>query len=252
MSPPRTFLVFFSFTVACVVAVLFLMRARGYRTTAAPPLPAEPAPLPATEAPQSPATTALAPQPPAPAPAPNPGEPKDALEYTPFSVRPGLDVLWARGGPMLKGVRDGQPVWERELNFPVADLRRGASPDELVAASVDGLSSVRLNAENGTVLKVETTTPAAGDPAAAKEGDELLAKARQARTQALLALRARNKPGFLVQVEQLRACAKRLAELGRQADAFKIWAADKKLRKALGAGAASAPTGPPAEADLEF
>ena len=256
MPPRKTFLLFVSFTLAAVVAFLLLMRARGHRTTTAPPPPAVPVPGPTTEPAQSPPK---APPLPAPltAPAPKPDEPKDALEYTPFAVRQGLDVLWARGGPVLKGVRNGQPAWERELNFPVADLRRGASPDELVAASVDGLTSVRLKAEDGTVLKVESAAPAPNDTATAKEAAEVLAKAREARTQALQAFGAKDNAAVFAEAEKLRAYAKRLSELGRQADAFKIWAAEKKLRKAAGLPGAppaqpAQPAGPPAEADLEF
>jgi len=254
MSPRKTFLLFVSFTLAAVVAFLLLMRARGHRTTAAPPPPAEPAPRPATEPAQGPPKAPPLPAPRPPAPVPKPDEPKDALEYTPFAVRQGLDVLWARGGPLLKGVRNGQPAWECELNFPVADLRRGASPDELVAASVDGLTSVKLNAENGSVLKVESTAPAPNDPATVKEAAEVLAKAREARAQALQDFGAKDNAAVLAQAEKLRACAKRLSELGRQADAFKVWAAEKRLRKAAGLpGTAPAqPAGPPAEADLEF
>jgi len=259
MSPRKTFLLFVSFTLAAVAAFLFLMHARGERKTPAPAPVREAAgkqdvlsaPEYPTQSPQKPTLPAPLT---APAPVPKPDEPKDALEYTPFAVRPGLEVLWARGGPMLKGVRNGQPAWECELNFPVADLRRGASPEELVATSVDGLTSVRLKAEDGVVLKVESAAPAPNDAATAKEAAEVLAKAREARGQALQAFGAKDNAAVLAQAEKLRACAKRLSELGRQADAFKVWAAEKKLRKATGLpGAAPAqPVGPPAEADLEF
>jgi hypothetical protein len=244
MSLRRTFAVFCLLTLSAIVLLLVLLRTHGHR-------PASSQALPTTQQVPPPSAAATSP-PPLDAPRPPPAIPDETLDYTALEARPGLEVLWARGGTLLKGRKNEQRAWERELPFAVADLRRGATPQELIATSVDGLTSVRVDAETGETQKLESTGPKLQEPAVAKEAAELLAQGRAARAQALQALRGKDQATALAQTDRLRVLAQRLSELGCQADAFKIWAAEKKLRKALGVSAPKTPAQEPTEAELEF
>jgi hypothetical protein len=140
----------------------------------------------------------------------------------------GLEVHWVRGGKEISAWRRGNRVWSRELAFSVADVVRGTSPNELRVGSVDALSHVLLDGLTGKVANM-TGARQAGDADVAK----LMAQVRTLHADGLARMRAGDGKGVLAACDKMGELANRLAEAKQQNEAFHIWAAAKKLRRAV-------------------
>jgi len=141
----------------------------------------------------------------------------------------GLGVCWQRGHAEISGWRENNPLWSQELAFPVADVVRGAAPNEVRVVSVDALHTVVLDVVSGAMKGAQA--PEEEDVAADVEG--LLAKVKALHLEGLNKMNAGDGKGALAACDKMAELAGKLAEAQRQTEAFKIWAAAKKLRRAV-------------------
>ena len=216
-----------------------------------PPSNAAPASLPVDQ-PAKPSTTQAPPT--ENGPSATPAIPRDCsvLEFG-----GGVQILWCQGAQELTGRLNGQETWSLETDFPVADARSGMAKGEVLLSAVDGLSSLRLDARTGKIVKAERLGGAPAAEAPVAEVDALLKQARATYTSALRQLRANDKNASREGARALLESADHLSKLGRQTEAFKVWAVAKKLQKTLDpvpvpTPLRPTPKPPPDSEDLDF
>jgi hypothetical protein len=134
------------------------------------------------------------------------------------------------------------------MPFAVADVVRGKE-DEVRIVSVDALQVRALELASGNVRP--TAKPVA------KKGDvpNLLAQAKTVHAQALAKMKAGDGRATLAACDRLGQLANQLSDAKRPNDAFRIWAAAKKLRRAVApeqVGKTLPKEEQPALEDLEF
>lgn len=160
--------------------------------------------------------------------------PKDAVPTAPpadgqkIVLVDGLTVHWTRGGKELSAWRKGNRAWSHEFPFAVADVVRGASANELRVGSVDALSCVLVDGVTGKVLDVSAAGQGA-DPRVAG----LLVQVKTVHADGLAKMRVGDKQGALAACDKMGELAGKLAEAKRPNEAFHIWSAAKKLRRAV-------------------
>jgi hypothetical protein len=187
---------------------------------------------------KTPAPTGADPIPPTetnvPVPVPD-GEPEKTVDDGPpeesqrTELEGGLAVSWQRGRAGISGWQDQKPMWSQELGFPVADVVKGSSVNEVKIISVDALQSVVLDVVSGAV-KVAPTPEG-------QEGDDpvpgLLAEVKTLYADGLAKMREGDGKATLAVCEKMSELAGKLAEAKRPNEAFRIWAAAKKLRRSV-------------------
>jgi hypothetical protein len=140
----------------------------------------------------------------------------------------GLAVCWQRGRPEISGWREKTPIWSEELAFPIADVVKGSTPNEVKVVSVDALTTLVVDVASGEVK---------GAPLAAPKEDAdiagLLAQVKALHTEGLDKMRAGDGKATLAICEKMGELAGKLADAKRPNEAFRIWAAAKKLRRSV-------------------
>jgi hypothetical protein len=141
----------------------------------------------------------------------------------------GLAVGWQRGRAGISGWQDQKPIWSQELAFPIADVVKGSAKNEVKVVSVDALQSVMLDVASGAVKGAPAPEGQGGDDPVAG----LLAEVKTLHADGLAKMRAGDGKATLAICAKMGELAGKLAEAKRPNEAFRIWAAAKKLRRAV-------------------
>jgi len=140
----------------------------------------------------------------------------------------GWTLHWQRGETVVSGWQSQKQVWSHELPFAVADVVRGRSENEVRAVSVDALKSALLDLTSGNLQS--TSAPVAQKKAGVPG---LLAEAKKVHARALAQMKAGDHRATLAECKRLSQLADQLASAKHSKDAFRIWAAAKKIRRAV-------------------